>query len=90
MSSQISFRDFLPEDRTRFLAIRRSYESLEELLARVNRWVSESSIEPIHVETLLLPGLPSKKKKVSTEVVVHGTLETLTKRFQAIRVWYRS
>lgn len=84
MFEPITFRDFLPEDRTRFLGLGRKFEPRTELMARVNAWLEEESIEVLNIETVLLPGLPEEDSTVSTEKLLQSTQWA-----QAIRVWYR-
>lgn len=91
MSQKLSFRDFVPEDQTRFLGLSRKYEPLEELMERVNRWIEENEVEVLEIETLVVPGRPDKKKKGKT---TGGTLQlselSRSDWHQVIRLWYRS
>ena len=89
MSSKIAFIDFWPVDRTKALALSRQYESMEEVVERVNRWIDEHGIEVLHIETLLSPGAPTQAGASPTYTEVNVGALGLAQWSQMIRVWYR-
>ena len=56
------------------------YETILELIARINSWLAAESIRPLNVETLLIPCINSELK---SEVVVDSGIH-----LQTVRVWY--
>ena len=89
----IRFRDFVPADTTRALAISRTREDAASLLARANDWIAAERIDVVNVETLLLPvdtadkGASQFNDNIQLAI---GALEIGTPRLQVIRVWYRT
>ena len=90
MSRPLAFRDFVPRDLTRMLALSRSYESTAEVLARANAWMAAEAIEPVSVETLLLPGAPASVDESPWYVELNAGPVSLAQWYQAVRVWYRA
>ncbi len=90
----LSFRDFIPADITKAIAVSRRYETLTEVLDRVNAWVAEQKVEVINVETVILPLLSNSKSTDTSRYTDNmqlgiGMFSFGDKRQQIARVWYR-
>ena len=84
----MSFRDFVPRDETRMLALSRAYESLDEVVARANAWMTTEGITPIHVETLLLPRPPRESNGTATAVEINAGSVSFSQWHQVVRIWF--
>lgn len=89
MSQNISFRDFVPGDKTRMLAVSRSYESMTDVVGRANEWIAAAGVTVVSVETLLLPGTPKQAAETPTYVELNAGAISVGQWHQVIRVWYR-
>lgn len=89
MPVTLAFRDFVPRDRTRMLALSRTFETSAEVLARANAWIAAEGIEPLNVETLLLPGAPAGVEESPWYVELNAGPLALAQWHQVVRVWYR-
>ena len=88
----VSYRDFVPGDTTPLIAIRRSYESITEVMVRANAWIDEAGIDVLNVETLLLPaGNAEKGESRFTDNMQFdlGGIEIGGARVQVVRIWFR-
>ena len=89
----IRFRDFVPLDTTRTLALTRSREDAAAVLARANAWIGAEGIAVLNVETVLLPVSTAEKNETGFHDNIQldiGGLEIGSQRLQVIRVWYRA
>ncbi len=80
----LTFKDFIPQIYKQLLGFPTDYESIVEVLTRVQRWIEREQIQVLNVETLLLPVLPGEQEEGGPTRVtgVSGNI------FQIIRVWY--
>lgn len=83
----LTFKDFIPQVQKRMLGLPTAYESIHEVLTRVNRWLERDQPEIISIETLLLHNLPGAAEESPPSRMTGASASTST--FQAIRVWYR-
>lgn len=83
----LTFKDFVPEIQKRVLGMATAYESIHEVLTRVNRWLEHDQIELFNVETLLLPEHPGASAENPPARMVGSAHSSST--LQIIRVWYR-
>lgn len=79
----LTYRDYRPlPQKWGFFGAVTKYETMPELMARINAWIESESIQPLNVETLLIPELnqelPSQLNLDPSEVL----------RLQTVRVWY--
>lgn len=79
----------MPSDQTKMLAISRRYESITEVVARANEWIASEGVEPMSMETLLLPGAPTATEGTPTYIELNVGAISLAAWHQAVRVWYR-
>ena len=89
----IAFKDFVPKDKTKMLALSRKYESVDEAVDRANKWIDSEGVAVVNVETVLLPGIKSAGKSdaaVAKEIEL-SSLSPLSRTnwIQVVRVWYR-
>ena len=89
----IAFKDFVPKDKTKALALSRTYESLEEAVARANEWIESQEVQVVNVETVLLPGIKSENES-GAAIAKHRNLSfspvSQTPWTQVVRVWHKS
>jgi len=77
----LKYHDFRPQPlEHNFLGGVSKYETILELIARINSWLAAESIRPLNVETLLIPCINSE---LQSEVVVDSGIH-----LQTVRVWY--
>lgn len=83
----IAFRDFIPQPlTTRILGMLKDYESMQEVVTRVNRWIEQENIQVLNVETLLTTAIPGHEDQdLRTKMEGPASAGSL---YQAIRVWY--
>ena len=86
----LRFKDFVPEQRDPpgFFA-RADYELFESTVNRASAWIEASHIEPIHVETVVLPNIHEAAETGSTDPDLRSSGEMSTYWHQIVRVWYR-
>jgi len=89
MPKKLSFQDFVAQDKTPMLAVSRTYESITEVVERVNQWIESEGVEVSQVETLLLSGVPASSGETSTNEAVFN-VGTIFGQHQVVRVWYTS
>jgi hypothetical protein len=89
MPKNLSFQDFVARDKTPMLAVSRTYESINEVVERVNEWIESEGVEVSHVETLLLSGVPASSGGTSTNEAVFNA-GPFSAWHQVVRVWYTS
>lgn len=83
----IAFRDFVPATlEKRMLGLLREYESLHEVVTRVNRWIEAEGVQVLTVETLLLPA-PSEEAEATSKSYLPEAIGTPAS-LQVVRVWY--
>ncbi|HEY1016377.1 MAG TPA: hypothetical protein VGE07_26950 [Herpetosiphonaceae bacterium] len=83
----LTFKDFIPQIQKRVLGMPTAYESIHEVLTRVNRWLEHERLEVISIETLLLPKLPGEAEESPPARMTAASSSMGT--FQVIRVWCR-
>ncbi|HEY1016933.1 MAG TPA: hypothetical protein VGE07_29740 [Herpetosiphonaceae bacterium] len=83
----LTFKDFIPQVQKRVLGMATAYESIHEVLTRVNRWMESEQIQVFNVETLLLPEHPKDREESPPAYMTSAGYSYGT--YQTIRVWYR-
>jgi hypothetical protein len=89
MPKKLSFQDFVARDKTQMLAVSRTYESITEVVDRVNEWIESEGVEVSQVETLMLVGVPKSSGGTSTNEAVFN-VGPFSAWHQVVRVWYTS
>ena len=78
----LTYRDFRPQPLEKnFFGAVSKYEPMPELMARINAWIKSESIQPLSVETLLVPALVDELRSeihLDPSLVLH---------LQTVRVW---
>ena len=85
----IGVRDFVPADKTKTLALSRTYESVYDMLQRVNAFVAEHDLAVVNIETLLLPVNTQATQFDDSTQMDLGIFEVGVKRQQVLRLWFR-
>ena len=83
----IRFRDFLPRevsDGGMFSGP--AFESLESAVAAANAWIAQSSVEPINLETVVIPYVPGSSTGAG---LIKVSISPHNSFFQFVRLWYR-
>jgi hypothetical protein len=88
LRKKLLFQDFIARDKTKMLALSRTYESISEVVERANEWIASEDIDVFHVETLLLPGVLASSGDISTNVEVNAGSVSFSHWHQVVRVWY--
>ena len=66
------------------------YQSFEEVLREANRWLLEHSIEPISIETVVLPNIYDWSEQGSQDTSLQTDGEQSSQWHQVVRVWYQT
>jgi len=88
LRKKLSFQDFVARDKTKMLAVSRTYESIADVVERANEWIDSEGVEVFSVETLLLPGALASSGGSSTNVEVNAGPVSFGQWNQVVRVWY--
>jgi len=86
----IEYKDFTP----RMLGERRligepEFESLQDAVKGCNQWISDSGVDVVNVETVVLPNVHHPFEEGSEDVNIRQADDDTTAWNQFIRVWYR-
>jgi hypothetical protein len=65
------------------------YESFDDALAAANRWLEDSGVELVSVETVVLPNIWSRWEEGPADVALATSGESPSRWHQFIRCWYR-
>lgn len=86
----IRFIDFAPRqlEAPSFL-VRAKYEDLGQALVRLNRWIEESEVEILNIETIVLPNMHRPREEGTHDVAILAAGESPGNWHQFFRVWYR-
>ncbi len=82
-------RDFIPKmtKPAAFLSPA-EHESFDAALAEANRWIKESGVRVINIETVVLPNIFSRYEEGSRDGSLGTSGESPSFWHQFIRVWY--
>ncbi|MBK1831187.1 hypothetical protein JIN77_10645 [Verrucomicrobiaceae bacterium R5-34] len=86
----IYFKDFRPaitgQEKVLFMTVS-NYDGISEVMPKVNEWVARNKIEPINIETVVLPNIDLEEGSNDSHLRASG--EMSTHWFQVVRVWYQ-
>ncbi len=86
----IQYRDFVPRQTAALgFMSRAEYESVEAAAAAATQWISDTAVDLVTLETVVLPNIHHPKEEGSGDADLHSTGEYLTSWHQFVRVWYR-
>lgn len=86
----IRYRDFVPNMLARPGWFKEGdFESFDEALEAVNKWIKEDDIKVVNIETVVLPNIWSKFEEGSADVSLGTSGDSPSRWHQFIRVWYR-
>jgi hypothetical protein len=80
----IHFKDFVPNVNANGLFLQ-EYESIEETLLRVNRWITQHNVEVLNIETVLVPTTLCKDQDTNSK---YNSWQVGSISCQVIRVWH--
>lgn len=85
----IAYQDFVPKVRVP-AGFRRlmELETLRVALLEANRWITESGVRVLNVETVVLPNIHSKHEEGSEDSMLSDHGGMISHWHQFIRVWY--
>ncbi len=86
----IHYRDFAPRRTPGGLLRSDHYESFDTAVTAANAWISESKVELISLETVVLPNLWSRNEVGTTDASVETqqAMTAVNEWNQFLRVWY--
>ena len=64
------------------------YETLAEALEEANRWIEQSSVQVINVETVVLPNIWTRWEEGTEDVALGTSGEMKSHWHQFIRCWF--
>lgn len=85
----LKFRDFVPRQlRAPGVFSGGEYESLDEALAAANKWLAESNVKLVSIETVVLPNIWSRYEQGTADASLGISGEDPSHWHQFIRCWY--
>ena len=85
---QLIFKDFVPTRLSSAGVFRNAkYESLDQVLQRLNAWIAEEEPRLHNLETVVLPNIHTRNEEGSTDTELSDA-STLSTWHQFFRVWY--
>ena len=83
----INYRDFFPTAlKSGFFST--THEDLPATVGRVSKWMEESGVRVVNVETVVLPNIHGEEE--ASQVGIRTSGETSSRWYQVVRVWYES
>lgn len=88
----ISYRDFAPLRIKRGLLHSDQYESFDAAVAAANEWIADNHVDPMNVETVVLPNISSDKSEGTRDarVETEEAMTSINEWYQFVRVWYHA
>ena len=83
----LSYRDFAPDKGDKTLT-GVQWKGLDSALTAANSWIAQESIEPLHVETVVLPNMYAPGETGTGDAAVPVAFG-MANFYQFIRVWYQ-
>lgn len=82
----IGYKDFFPKIlKSGFFS--KEHETLSATVARANRWIAESGVRVLNVETVVLPNIAGEED--ASQVGIRTSGELSSHWYQIVRVWYQ-
>lgn len=82
----IGYKDFYPEVlKSGFFT--KEQESLSGPVARASRWIEETGVQVINIETVVLPNIDSSDEASQAGIRTSG--ERSSYWYQVVRVWFK-
>ncbi|MCW8131573.1 MAG: hypothetical protein KIS92_14590 [Planctomycetota bacterium] len=91
-SSWIAFKDFIPDFEQKQVAIVFSsthWDTFDSAVAKANRWIEESGVEVLNLETVVLPNPWAEGAEGTTDAELSSG-RPMTPWYQVLRVWFRA
>ena len=87
----IAYRDFAPHLIKRGMLHADQYENFNAAVAAANSWITESLIDPITIETVVLPNITLDRSEGTSDgrVETEEAMTSVNEWYQFVRVWYR-
>ena len=88
----ITYRDFAPHVIKRGLLHEDDYENFDAAVSAANKWLAESNIDLINLETVVLPNISAEKSEGTADgrVETEEAMTSINEWYQFLRVWYRT
>ena len=86
----ISVKDFVPEKKKGGMFKKGEVESFDDVLFKMNSWLTESTPEVINIQTVLLPNIHESHEEGSTDTELWTGGESSSQWYQLLRVYYKS
>ena len=85
----IKCKDFVPKIITKggFFTTAKAQE-FQSCLDHANKWISENKIQPINIETVVLPNIHDPLEEGSMDTNLDTLGDTTSSWNQFIRIWY--
>jgi hypothetical protein len=87
----IRYRDFAPQRIKGGLLRADRYETFDQAVTAATAWLAESHIEPITMETVVMPNIWSSDEEGTKDgsVDTSESMTSVNSWYQFLRVWYR-
>ncbi|MEY4386075.1 MAG: hypothetical protein RLY20_1358 [Verrucomicrobiota bacterium] len=83
----IAFKDFFPTT-LRKGVLSSDYEGFGAVVNRANKWIADSGVQVLNVETLVLPNVSTEAEAQATNIRTSGEVSSYWR--QILRVWYEA
>ena len=85
----IAYKDFVPKlVREPGLIKGVEFESFEEAVEAAREWIAREGIEPINVETVVLPNIHAAGEEGSEDTSLRTDGKSGSHWYQLVRIWY--
>ncbi len=81
------FKDFAPQIKKKGF-FKTDFQSFEEALSAANAWITNSKIDVVNIETVVLPEMWREDGTIDTDLTTSGDM--MNSWYQFIRVWYKN
>ena len=91
MTGKLQYRDFVPQElQSPGLFKAGEHETFDDAVEAANTWITDSKIQLISVETVVLPNIWSRWEHGSNDASLGTSGESPSRWHQFLRVWYLS
>jgi hypothetical protein len=88
----IKYQDFAPQLIKRGMLHADRMENFDAAVEVANQWIAANGIEPLNVETVVLPNITPDRSEGTSDgrVETEEAMTSVNEWYQFVRVWYRA
>ena len=85
----LKYRDFVPQEIVPpGLISQGQHESFDHALESLNQWLSQTNVNVVSIETVVLPNIWSRWEQGSSDASLGTSGESVSRWHQFVRCWY--